>query len=214
MTIRDRHFLSMFLQCQFQSISLSHFQIYSSLFKLRGHSITTWTRRGGWVVSQMSTFVHVGQVGSLLNIYVDKNLFVDTNFTFPVITFKPFEVQKRTICQNKHLNVINLVFSIQFVHKMTGNRLKSSMNKSKILTRYCLQIPENPKLKNFTFWVITFEPFEIQKRTISQNKHHNLINVAYTMHFVSKMTLSRLKSAIYESQILRTTLQNQYLFNL
>ena len=83
--------------------------------------------------------------------------------------------------------MINLVFSIQFVHEMAGNRLKSAMNKSKILKRYFLQIPENPKLKNFTFWCITFEPFEIQKRAISQNKHQKLINLAYTMHFFFKI---------------------------
>ena len=56
------------------------------------------------------------------------------------------------------------------------------------------------------FLAITFEPIEIQTRSISQNKHQNLINLGFSMQFVSKMTLSRLKSAIYESQILRTTL--------
>ena len=57
-----------------------------------------------------------------------------------------------------------------------------------------------------TFLAITFEPIEIQTRSISQNKHHNLINLRLGMHFVFKMTLSMPKSAIYESQILRTTL--------
>ena len=68
------------------------------------------------------------------------------------------------------------------------------------------QIREKRELKNFTFPVITFKPFEIQKRTISQNKHLNVNNLGYFMRFVSKMTVSRLKLVIYESQILLTTL--------
>ena len=35
-----------------------HAQEYSVAYK--GHSKTTWTRRGGWVVSQMSMIVQVG----------------------------------------------------------------------------------------------------------------------------------------------------------
>ena len=31
---------------------------------IRGHSITTETKRGRWVVNQMSMFVHMGLVGS------------------------------------------------------------------------------------------------------------------------------------------------------
>ena len=38
---------------------------------VRGHSKTTWTIRGGWVVSQMSTVVHVGWVGGQWNVHVD-----------------------------------------------------------------------------------------------------------------------------------------------
>ena len=37
-----------------------------------GHSQTTRTRLGGWVVGQMSTIVHVMQVDGSLNVHVDK----------------------------------------------------------------------------------------------------------------------------------------------
>ena len=43
-----------------------------SVHKIRGHSITTWTRRGGEGGSQMSTIVHVREGGGIRNVHVDK----------------------------------------------------------------------------------------------------------------------------------------------
>ena len=40
-------------------------------FSVRGHSTTTWTRRGGGGVSQKSTLVHSGG-GGPLNVHVDQ----------------------------------------------------------------------------------------------------------------------------------------------
>ena len=40
---------------------------------LRGHSTTTWTRRGGGVCKK-STFVHPGKRGDPLNVHVDQSL--------------------------------------------------------------------------------------------------------------------------------------------
>ena len=40
--------------------------------QIGGHSQTTWTRLSGWVVGQMSTIVHVKQVGGSSNVHVDK----------------------------------------------------------------------------------------------------------------------------------------------
>ena len=40
--------------------------------KIGGHSITTWTRRGGEGGSQMSTIVHAREGGGLRNVHVDK----------------------------------------------------------------------------------------------------------------------------------------------
>ena len=45
---------------------------YLQIFKVRGHSITTWTRRGGEGVSQMSTIFHAREGGHLRNVHVDK----------------------------------------------------------------------------------------------------------------------------------------------
>ena len=39
---------------------------------LRGHSITTWTQRGGEGGSQMSTIVHAREGGGLRNVHMDK----------------------------------------------------------------------------------------------------------------------------------------------
>ena len=38
----------------------------------RGHSITTWTRRGGEGGSQMSMIVHVREGGGVINVHVDR----------------------------------------------------------------------------------------------------------------------------------------------
>ena len=43
-------------------------------FGIRGHSTTTWTRRGGWVVSKKSTLVSPGYGGVPLNVPMDQNL--------------------------------------------------------------------------------------------------------------------------------------------
>ena len=45
----------------------------------RGHSITTWTRGGGQVVSKMSTNVYEGQVGVELLADVDKTISTSEN---------------------------------------------------------------------------------------------------------------------------------------
>ena len=44
---------------------------FVGIFLLRGHSITTWTRRGGEGGSQMSTIVHVREGGGHCNVHVD-----------------------------------------------------------------------------------------------------------------------------------------------
>ena len=42
------------------------------------------------------------------------------------------------------------------------------------------------KAKFDGFWVITFEPDKIQKRTIPQNKHLNVINLEFPCNFFLK----------------------------
>ena len=42
-----------------------------TLSNVRGHSTTTWTRRGGGGVSKKSTLVHPGGVGVSLDVHVD-----------------------------------------------------------------------------------------------------------------------------------------------
>ena len=41
-------------------------------FNVWGHSITTWTQRGGEGGSQMSTIVHAREGGGLRNVHMDK----------------------------------------------------------------------------------------------------------------------------------------------
>ena len=40
---------------------------------IRGHSITTWTERGGEGGNQMSTIVHVREGGGLKDVHMDKS---------------------------------------------------------------------------------------------------------------------------------------------
>ena len=62
------------------------------------------------------------------------------------------------------------------------------------------------KSKKFRILVITFQPFEIEKRTISQKKHLNVTNLEYFMQFVTKMNASTLKLAIYQPKFLSQSL--------
>ena len=62
---------------KFSTLPISFIQRVSTQFYLfsipsRGHSTTTWTRRGGGGVIQKSTLVHPG--GGALNVHVDQNL--------------------------------------------------------------------------------------------------------------------------------------------
>ena len=50
------------------------------IYDIRGHSITTWTRRGGEGVNQMSRIVHAREGGGLGNVHVDKILGKMYNF--------------------------------------------------------------------------------------------------------------------------------------
>ena len=90
----------------------------------RGHSQTTWTRLGGWVVGQMSTIVHVMQVGGSSNVHVDKMQERLQTKLLRIMSKKSFFCEK-TYCQDqvqtpKSLNIGNLhVFSSLIInHKM------------------------------------------------------------------------------------------------
>ena len=54
----------------------------STSAEIGGHSITTWTRRRGEGVSQMSTIVHAREGGGLGNVHVD-NIFGKMCFFAP-----------------------------------------------------------------------------------------------------------------------------------
>ena len=53
-------------------IILGPFYVSGKVGGPRGHSITTWTRRGGEGVNQMSTIVHVREGGGHENVHVDR----------------------------------------------------------------------------------------------------------------------------------------------
>ena len=56
------------------------------------------------------------------------------------------------------------------------------------------------------FPVITFEPVEIQKHIIPQNKRFNLLNMEDSMLFVAKMDGRGRKKDVYKLQICRISL--------
>ena len=54
------------------SVAFCFFISIIKVFQIRGHSITTWTRRGGEGVNQMSTIVHVREGGGHENVHMDR----------------------------------------------------------------------------------------------------------------------------------------------
>ena len=53
-------------------------------------------------------------------------------FTFSPISYELRKLQKRSICQKKHLNLTNLVYFIIYVDKMTQSKLNIAIYESQI----------------------------------------------------------------------------------
>ena len=87
---------------------------------------------------------------------------------------------------------------MSFVSKMTRSGLKSQYISRILFDKLFYKIAKMCQAAFLTFWTINFEPVEIQKRTICQNMHSSLVNVVYSMLFVSKMTRSSLKLTTYK----------------